>query len=590
MGDQGRGPLEQRVGEDGRRALLRQLAVGLSVHRLYPNDPGAPAFVAACTRIREQAAQAVAGGPVHVELRSGHLVLDDDRDDQGLERLAQACFERRVEHLYVVHPPAPDELSALFTTLSTDPTDVEAAGGVATLLERAGVRSMLATEEDPAAAQGEELPEHLASIAAWTEVVADEAVEQALAIRLAPDDDAGSLYARLREAGTSLPEDATARSPFYRHADALLAELPATEQPVFGRLVLDAARSETFAERFLGHLTDHRLAELLVRVAEHEGTHPAVLARELGSAGGRGASLPRLTLDLVSGPAPPWSAPPPTGVHPLVAAFPANADQGRALALTALLDVLLHQPRPEHLEAIVQAATGQLRADLLAGDLTAVVELLTTLDWVRELTGAGRDHPLQRPWSDALDAETVAGLAAEAAAAGDPRRLDHLRPFGAEAIPPLLTVLSADPAPAVRGVVNDTLVRLVPDHLDVVYLEISRQPPEALAQLADVLGRIGGSRVLALLGRLCHHPSALVLLPTIDALAGQHATAAVPLLAAITARTDDRDVQARCVDAIARHGGREGSQQLHTFARRSSSPLPFRLRRRAARAARRSRP
>lgn len=590
MADQDRARQAPRPGEDARRGLLRQLAVGLSVHRLYPGDPGAPAFVAACTRIREEAEQALATGPVHVELRSGQLLLDDERDDPGLERLAEACFERRVEHLYVVRPPASDELSALFTTLSTDPATVESAGGVAALLDRSGVRSMLATEEDPAAAQGEELPEDLQAIAAWTEAVPDEAIEAALTIRLEPDDDAHRLYARLRRAADTLADEVSARSPFYRHADTLLAGLPVDQQPVFGRLLLDAAAGEAFAERFLGHLTDHRLAELLVRVAEHEGTHPAVLARQLGSVGARGATLPRLTLDLVSGPAPARPTPAPAAGHPLVASFPADADQGRALALTALLDVLLSEPRGEHLEQIVQAASARLRTDLLAGDLTAALELLTTLDEARDLTGGGRSHPLQRPRREALDTATVAELAAGAAAAGDPRRMDRLRPFGATAIPPLLAVLSSDPDPAVRGQVNDTLVRLVPDHLDVVYQEISRQPPEALAELAGVLGRIGGSRVLPLLNRLALHPSPTVLLPTIAALAGQHPSAAVPLLGAIPARCDDPEVRRHSIDAIGRLGGREAREQLQALARRSSSPLPRGLRRHAARVARRSRP
>lgn len=582
------------MGEDGRRGLLRQLAVGLSVHRLYLEDPGAPAFVAACTRIREEAEQALVTGPVHVELRSGHLLLDDDRDDPGLERLAEACFERRVEHLYVVRPPAPDELSALFTVLSTDPVAVESAGGVAALLGRSGVRSMLATEEDPAAAQGEEVPENLQAIATWTEAVPDEAtgeaIDAALTIRLEPGDTAHRLYARLRRAADTLPEEVSARSPFYRHADMLLAGLPVEQQPVFGRLLLDAAASEAFAERFLGHLTDHRLAELLVRVAEHEGTHPAVLAQQLGSVGARGATLPRLTLDLVSGPAPARPTPAPATVHPLVASFPADPGQGRALALTTLLDVLLNRPRPEHLEQILQAASARLRADLLAGDLTGALGLLSTLDRARDLTGGGRSHPLQRPRREALDTGTVAELAAGAAASGDPRRMERLHPFGAAAIPPLLAVLSSQRGPAVRGVVNDTLVRLVPDHLDVTYREISRQPPEGLAELAGVLGRIGGARVLPVLNRLALHPSPTVLLPTVAALAGQHPSAAVPLLGAITTRCDDPEVRHECIDAIGRLGGHEAREQLQALAARSSSPLPRGLRRHAARVARRSRP
>lgn len=590
MGDQGCGHQGQRVGEDRRRSLLKQLAVGLSVHRLYPEDPGTPAFVAACTRIRERSEQALSGGPVHVELRSGQLIFDDDRDDQSLARLAEACFERRVEHLYVVSPPQPEELSALFSVLCTAPAAVDAAGGVATLLDRAGVRSVLATEEEPAAARGAELPAHLTGIADPGAPGVGDAVGAAVRIQLEPDDDARTLYARLGRTAATLPEDAVARSPFYRHADGLVAQLPVAQQPAFGRLLFDAQQTDPFAARFLGHLTDHRLAELIVRVAEHEGIHPATLARQLGGTGSRGATLPRLALDLLDDPVPRSDASPGSPGTQLAVAFPNDPGQGRTLALTALLDVLLNDPRPELLERILLAITEQLRHHLLTDEPSPMIELLTVLRRAHDLNGWGGDRPLQRPWTDTLDAETVAALAVDAERVADSRRTDQIRIFGANAVRPVLEVLSTQPPPAIHRALSDTLATLVSDHLDALYHHLGELPPESLAALAGVLARLGGHRVLPLLDRLALHPSSTVLLPTIDALAGQHPSAALPLLDVVLRRNQDLEVRRHVIEIIAGFDADDARAQLRTLARRSSSPLPFRLRRLAARAARRSRP
>lgn len=563
------------------RGLLRQLAIGLSVFRLYAGDVGVPAVRAAVGRIDTAAGLALAGGPVTVDLRAGRFVGPDGAalDDDGLVRLAAACFERRVEHLEVTAPPRAAELAVLFAALSDPPEEVAAAGGVHARLSSAGVTSLRTREDVPVPVGGQALPDEQLVVASWSQATADTPTEVPLELDLRPGEDAASLYLRLRVLAAGLPEDVAARSPFYRRAAELVAELPYAEQPVFARLALDEAATVPFAERFLGQLTDLRLAELLVRVAEHEGIHPAVLARGFTAAGGRHPTLHRLALDLLSVPADDPTAV--TDPAPLVAAFPADEAAGRELALLACADVLRNAPRPEHLTAIAAAVTAELRAALIAGRTGAVEDLLAVVAAAADADPGG---PLRSVLVDTLDGEVVLALLAASAEAVPSR---HLRPFGAHAIGPLLAALGlADDDQRPR--VSAMLVRLLPDHLDVVKAEIPRQSPTTLIGLAAVLGELGGPRLLPVLSRLALHPDPDVLRATVAAVARQDPVSAPPLLAAIATRTGDHDVQRRCIDALAPLGTPAASDALQRLARRGSSPLPPRMRRRAKAAARRA--
>ncbi|MGH2672790.1 MAG: hypothetical protein ACRDHC_07420, partial [Actinomycetota bacterium] len=56
-------------------ALLRQLWLGLSTYRLYPENPQRPGFAPAVERIGTAAQEALAGGRVDVEIRGDRFVL-----------------------------------------------------------------------------------------------------------------------------------------------------------------------------------------------------------------------------------------------------------------------------------------------------------------------------------------------------------------------------------------------------------------------------------------------------------------------------------------------------------------------------------
>ena len=114
--------------------VLRQLAIGLSVHRLYDGEP-----VQAATEVAERIAvaidRALAAGVTDVEVGPDGFV----GGDAGLARLAHACFQRRIQHLRLVSRPSAEDLTALFAALSRDAGEVPDDGGVGALLTSAEI-------------------------------------------------------------------------------------------------------------------------------------------------------------------------------------------------------------------------------------------------------------------------------------------------------------------------------------------------------------------------------------------------------------------------------------------------------------------
>jgi hypothetical protein len=132
----------------------------------------------------------------------------------------------------------------------------------------------------------------------------------------------------------------------------------------------------------------------------------------------------------------------------------------------------------------------------------------------------------------------------------------------------------------VRRSVADLLVELAPDHLDALEAELGHRPPPVLAELVGVVARAGGPRTVPMLTRLAHHPSPEVLTRVIAALQARDGTA-LALIGTIATSTTHVQVQDRCLEALAEHPDPRAVEQLELLARRGSSPLPRKLRRRA---------
>jgi hypothetical protein len=574
------------------RALLRQLAIGLSVHRLYPDNPQASAFVAASDRISASVAAALARGPVRIEVRSGRFILDGQPiEADGIDRLAQACFERRVERVGVDAVPTREELSTWFDLLSTDAAWIEQQGGMAAALSARGVGSILATAGAPEPASGEEVPEHLLGLADWVEAVDEEAIVPDIVLQLEPGESGTQLYDRLARLAAGLPADGTRRTSFFQRASWVAGSLPLTDRAEFGRRLIDRLSTEPFAERYAGHLTDVAFAGLIADVAHQEGIDPVALATQVGAEGGRHTTLQQL---LATAPSAPAARVPDAGAggYPedarLRDAFPQSDEAAHRLAALALVDVLLNDPREDQFDRILANATEQLGAAVAAGEFTAATGVLEALEIVREVGPTAIATRVSQPRSRALTAAVVADAVTAVAASG--RSLDPqvFAAFGSAAVEPLIGALALDPQGRTAGWLVDALVPLAADHLDAVQAALGRQRPEVVASLVPVIGRAGGNDAVTVLSRLALRSEPLVLRAVVDTLAQQDPVAALPVIALACRTTSDKPIRHHCLDVLAASPGGMGRRHLEELGARGSGPsLPWNARRRARRLARR---
>jgi hypothetical protein len=144
--------------------LLRQLSIGLSAYRLYPGDLEQPGFVGTVRRIDAAAARVLAEGPLEAGVTADTFVVDGAPvpPDETIARLADACYQRRVERLRVRMAPNPLDLDALYSILAMPVEEVLAEGGASSMLSRSAVMSILLAEVNPRGIESAPLsPEHV---------------------------------------------------------------------------------------------------------------------------------------------------------------------------------------------------------------------------------------------------------------------------------------------------------------------------------------------------------------------------------------------------------------------------------------------
>ncbi len=610
---------DDEVAIAAQHALLRQLAVGFGVHRLYPGDVTASAFVAAVERIRSAATEALTAGAVVVEVRSGRfLVADQPIEDETTRRLAQACYERRIEHLVVDRPPGRDELGRWYELLSRDPHDIEEAGGMEAMLAAAEVVSIRSAAGAPETSSGEEVRDELLDLADWVGSAPEgPTAEEVAELSLQPGETARSLYERLGLLSDRIVSDGSVRSTFFRRAALLVDELNPEGRAGFGRLVIDNLEAHPFAERFAGHLNDLALASLVVAVARQEGGSPDQLARHVSRVAGRHGTLVRL-VEAIDGnlhdePSAEPTAVPPSGMRErapqvgtvdpdlvtgiaaqltvehreLVEAFPDDAVAGRHLALTALVDVMMAGPLAEQRETILSNVVEHLRAAVRSGDGQAVADLQWALANARAVGDPDVVAAIDRARRGAVNTEVVAEAATALAREG--RRLDVevLEPFGSTAIEPVVTAVGADVADPVARRLVDLARELGRDHPATLHETVAHQRPEVVARLLPVVA--GDETSLPLLARLAQRTEDVLLASVVEALVSVPARDAAPIVATAARRAGGAALQHRCLDVLAGQGPAGREQLLALAADRGTPRLPWPKRWAARRLARRAR-
>jgi len=288
-------------------AVLKQLWLGLAAYRLYPGSVDRPGFVAAVERIGAAARTALASGPVDVEVRGDLMVLEGVElpDDDHLQKLALACFERRVERLTVVGVPDASELERLYAVLSRGVDDLDRDGGAGEVLRSRGVEALELSRVGPAPVEGADHtpegmePEPGAARGPIADVLASELMVEDL--HGTTDDQAETLLSRLGVLLSERSSEAPSPIDLNMAVHDMVTELPAELRRSLVDRLVERVRTDPVAERLIGTMSNAELTRALIDLGRDGRRDPVQLARQLAQAGVRRLDIVDLTAALAAG-------------------------------------------------------------------------------------------------------------------------------------------------------------------------------------------------------------------------------------------------------------------------------------------------
>lgn len=586
------------TGGDAARTFLRQMARGLATYLLFPGDLEQAAFVAAVDRIRAAAGEALRHGPVIVEIRRGVFRAEGEPVEGGeqLDRLARACFDRRVELLSLRAVPSARELAAVFDVLSLPEEEVEAAGGVGALLRSRGVHAVGAGEVEPAT-PGEEqgLPLDTldpTQLAVWrtltdTDGLVDEVV--AVADGTGSVDAAEALFHRFRAMARKLPDAVRRRPEFIRAVHRVVTGLPAPLRRDFVTLALTGLERDPLAGRYVGSLADTELAGLLAELGEGGALNPVALAHRVVRLAGRRPEVVALTRALME----------PGGRQTTIAAgegqvallgagedsesrqavadllaghltragrddaeairrrFPAEPGSLRELALAAFEDYLLVEEDTGQLDRALTVWDTAVGDCLDRGDRETAERLLRAAETLGE-GGAAGGHAVALVRAHRGRALTAGRIRLLVVGAGEPRQRDWVRELlagmGRSGVDGLLEALAQEEDAGIRAQLVTLTVELAGPHLDAVHGFLDHRRWYVVRNALTILWRIGSPDSFRAVTAAAAHPHRAVRREACRALVACGGAEAVPHLEALG--TDgDGSVRRAAVLALEGIGG-----------------------------------
>jgi hypothetical protein len=545
-------------------AVLRQLWLGLSTYRLYPENPNRPGFSDAVGRIAAAVEEALVQGPVAVEVRGDRFVLAGVPlpNEDALERLALACFERRVEYLAVTGPPDAGGLEVLYAAMTRPPPELEEAGGIERVLEEhelgfvtlSAIGPGAVDEADHVATDLVETPERRLD----ADVLASELMIEDL--HGSPADQAETLLARLR---TMIGEGTPATTiELHSSIHDVLTGLQSDVRRSLVQMLVDRVQEDAVAGRLIGTMSNAELTRSLVDIGSGGGPDPVELARRLASAGVRQVDIVDLTRALEAGQEDAGTIV--AGLEQLGielgdrtsasggsvmellseyltatagddsgtirAAMAAAGEEMRAAQILAVADYLALETDLERAGEALGIWSAELARAVAARDEREVIALLQP---VRDtLTGIGEDRPalLDAYVRKALTQEAVASALAAEAADGQPHLAAVLGPFGRHGVEILLDLLAAEEDRQRRALLLGALRRIGPDHPDAVVPRLRDGRWYVVRNAVSILGSAPNPAVLGRLAEVASHPSSEVRREVPDALASAGAAEAAPYL------------------------------------------------------------
>lgn len=605
--------MDARGAEAAAHDLARQLGLLLSAYRLFPEDPEQPAFVAAVERVRRAAEQAVAVDAADLEVRSGRLLLRGEPlpVDEHTERLAAACFERRVELVRVRRLPDAGDLRRVAEVLSRPVEDVTDDGGAQRWLQRAGVGAVAlgAVEPEVAEAAGGELVALEPELQALWEQVEDPGRFAANlmvgGLTGQAADVAGTLYRRFRTLHSVLPESVAGRRGLLRNLHRTLELLPQGVRTEFVAVVLGRLEREAFAGAYATSLTDRELVDVLLEMAADGGPDPRELAEAVVGATRRPPSV----LELLEQTIAPAAAEVGEGVrehvitstsgrdrsevehviadtlgHAYLGAvaadaaaarelYPRTPEEHRPAALFALADYLRADPDPEQMDLVLTAWAEAVRSALLAGDPDLVDRLLETVEGTTsalhgerlEMAVAAPSRVPDRLLLDAL-LETSPGAAGEADPVGG-----LLARFGSVSVEPVLDALAEEEDRGRRARLLALAVELAGDDVQRLASRLDDPRWYLVRNVVGVIGRVGDASAVGVLRQVTAHPDAHVRREAARSLVAAAGVVAVPLLRDLALTDPDGDVRATARHALGGLRSDEAASALARIARSEAS-------------------
>ena len=588
-------------------AVLKQLWLGLAAYRLYPGSVDRPGFVAAVERIGAAARTALASGPVDVEVRGDRIVHEGVElpDDDHLQKLALACFERRVERLTVVGVPDAAELDRLYAVLSRGVDDLDRDGGAGEVLRSSGVDAIELSRVGPAPVEGADHtpegmePEPGVSRGPITDVLASELMVEDL--HGTADDQAETLLSRLGVLLSERPPEAASPIDLDTAVHDMVTELPAELRRSLVDRLVERVRTDPVAERLIGTMSNAELTRALIDLGRDGRRDPVQLARQLAQAGVRQLDIVDLTAALAAGHEDAGTivmgleqlgirldepgAGGPTGsvtqvlaeyltatenddVRAMQAVIAGGEEEHRAHAVLALGDYLAAETDLEREEEVLDLWADEIRRALLDRD---VAETHALLDPVREAllgTADNRRTLFERYVRRTLDPQLVSELVAADAAESGSVVPDLLASFGAVGIDVLLDLLAEEEDRNRRAQFLGVLRRTVRENLDPVTNRLSDPRWYVVRNTVSLLGSVGGPGMLPRIEELASHESPAVRREVASALVAAGGPAAVPSLGRL-AEVDDPEVRRQAVTALGALVGHEAAEALAQVVRTS---------------------
>ncbi len=595
-------PSERSARERAVGLLLRQLWLGLSTYRLYPENPDRPGFASAVARVAGAAAESLSGGPVDLEIRTDRFVLSGAvlPGEDALERLALVCFERRAEHLGLTGVPSAAELERLYAILSMPPAELETAGGIDAAMAEGDLSSIVLSRLGPGAVEeADHVPSDLAAAATGrldVDVLASELMVEDL--HGSPEDQAETLLSRLSRVEAAATAEG-ARIDVHSAVHDMLTDLPVDVRRSLVGMLVDRVRQDPVAGRLIGTMSNAELTRALVDVGAAGDRDPVELARELAQAGVRQVDIVDLTraleagheeagtiiagleqlgvelgpdagatsggsvMEVLSGY---LAATRSDDVRSIKEAVASTPDDLRAAQVLAVADYLALESDLDRAGEALEIWSDELRRAVRERDDREVVALLQP---VRDaLLGAGRERPalFESYVRRALAPDVVLDAVTAEARDGHPRLAAVLTPFGDEGVEVLLDLLADEQDAQRRALLLGALRRIVPQHERPVVARLTDHRWFVVRNAVILLGSSGSPASLPRLAQAAGHASPEVRREVAEAIANAGGTAAVPFLVRLAVE-GPADVRPQAATSLATLVGPEAAAGLAEVAR-----------------------